>query len=342
MMGGSTMKRKQHNQHDSKVIPFPNLKERYFEKGIASMEAQDFEDAVEFLHQAYKLDKEDSRIAVTYLVAQYQNRSYTSAKLLAEQLLQQGIGDYYEVLEIYLTVLIQLKDHETVVKTIEALMDEKVVPPDKEEQLLTLLQLSKKVSDNSNIEVNQPISLDLDFSNIDKLPELAIQLGSLADKNIHPYLPTLLQVLNDQSVHPFLKTIVFNVLREHKIDQHVQVNKLDMEDVFNPTQVPDLHETPLFKEVNKELTVQLENENPVLLLQLQDMMQRHAFILYPFEYSHPNTTLWVVAYKGMGLELYGEEWSLEELAQQNGLNVEKLTEAYTYLLELEKISSPIV
>ncbi|MBS4202724.1 tetratricopeptide repeat protein [Lederbergia citrea] len=335
------MKREQTDRDSEKIIPFPDLKQRLYEKGIARLEAHDFHEAVALLYQAREMDLDDAQIAVAFLVALYENGDYEEAKLIANEYLHEGIGDYYEILDIYLMILIQINEHKQVIQTLDVLFEEREVPPDKAEHFQTLLQLSRKVIANGTPERKENVLVEEGIFNGRNLHEQAIKLGSLVDKNIQPYLDSLVGMLADKRSHPFLQTIVLNVLREHGIEIEIVVKKLEFDGVFIPINLPLVHNTPQLKEVLTELESQLENNNPVLLEQIKEMSYRHAFILYPFESSPSHPRLWAAAYRGMGYEMYGEEWSKEKVAEKYGVDVMELDRAVSFLLNLEEISSPI-
>lgn len=340
------MTNEQNDRDSDKIIHFPNLKERLFEKGMAYLEAQNFLEASTLLQQAIEMDPTDSPIATAYLIALYESGDYVKAKSLAENLLQEGIGDYYEILDIYLMVLIQLNNHEYVVSTLEALFEEKEVPSDRMEHFMTLLQLSKKVVANGGfthtMDQDFESKMELDFLKGQDLHEQMLQLGSLADKNIHPYLDSLIVMLKDEDTHPFLKTIILNVLRENRIELAITVHKLGMEGQFVPIKLSPIQEMPLSIAVHAELKLQLADHNPVLLNQIVEIMNRHGFILYPFEVSPNAPLLWAAAYRGMGFELYGEDWNKKEVAESLNVEITELEKALTFLHKLEEISSPIV
>ncbi|MBS4199843.1 tetratricopeptide repeat protein [Bacillus sp. FJAT-49732] len=336
------MKRDQDDRETGKIIPFPGLKQRYYEKGVACLEAHNFHEAVQLLRQAKEMDETNPNVNSAYLAALYENGDYEEAKILAEEILREGIGHYFEIIDIYLMILIQLNEHQYVIDTIEALFDEREVPAHKAEHFLTLLQLSKKVVENRTYDYSNEYSIDQAVFDSQDLHEQTIQLGSLIDKNIHPYLDSLLKMLADKSTHPFLKTIVLNVLRENKIEKKVNVNKLDFDGYFIPAHLLQVQDMPLFMAINKNLEYHLGDHNPILLEQLKEMNGRHAFILYPFEVHPEDPLLWAAAYRCMGYEMYGEKWDKEKIATMFGVNCEKMVDAFSYLLSLEEISSPIL
>ncbi|WP_062104534.1 tetratricopeptide repeat protein [Bacillus niameyensis] len=323
-----------------KIIPFPKLKQRYFEKGLACMDEHNFKEAVMLLKSARDLDPQDPQIVAAYLAALYENGDYDESKQVAEELLYSGTGHYYDILDIYLMILIQLNEFDQVVNTLEPLFEENEVPPEKAEHFLTLLQLSKKATANrTTIDESK---IDYVFDKKLGLHEQLLQLGTLTDKNIRPYLHSLIDLLSDDHLHPILKTVILNVMRENQIEQQIVVKKLNRQGTFTPANLLLVQDMPLFKDMMNILEKDLGDHNPTLFNQISEMTNRHAFILYPFEASPEIPNVWAAAYRGMGYEMYGEDWEKEAVAENYGITMDELEIALAFIVQLEQISSTIV
>lgn len=343
MMGGSIMKKDQNNRDSAIIIPFPGLKDRYYEKGLSSLESHQFQEAVDLLKQAYQMDSTDPQISAAYLAALYENGDYEDSKQMAEKLLKSGVGSFYDVLDIYLMILIQLNDYKQVVSTLKPLFEENEIPPEKAEHFLQLLQLSEKAAANQ-VMGNSPNMVD-DIPLIHQkqsTQDQLIGLGMLKDKNIHPYLDSLIDMLSAEKVHPFIKTAILTLLKENKIDQSMLVEKFDKKETFNPKAIPSVEEFTFFQLVKNQMESQLRDHNPVLLEQILDMIKRHSYCLYPFEWEPNNPSVWTVAYRAMGHELYGENWNPKKLAEFYDVEEEELRATFAFIVKLEEISSTIV
>ncbi|MCJ7839879.1 hypothetical protein MUB24_02910 [Lederbergia sp. NSJ-179] len=336
------MKKDKNSRDSATIIPFPGLKERYFEKGVASLESHHFQEAVDMLRYAHQMDPDDPQISAAFLAALYENGDYDESKRIAEELLKVGLGNFYDILDIYLMILIQLNDYKQVITTLEPLFEENEVPPDKAEHYVTLLQLSKRAAGNqimadSSKEDHAPL-----IHNGQSLQEQLASLNRLKDKNIHPYLPSLIERLADEKVHPFIKTVILILLKENEIDQMVLVKKFDRQKTCNPKKIPSIEEFPIFYSVKSQIESQLRDHNPVLLEQIHDMIKRHSFYLYPFELNPAKPAVWAAAYRAMGHEMYGENWRKNKLAEYYGVEEKELETAFAFIVKLEEISSTIV
>ncbi|MFS0646401.1 tetratricopeptide repeat protein [Siminovitchia sp. 179-K 8D1 HS] len=318
------------------VILFPGLGERLFRKGIDCLENHQYADAVQLLQQAKEMAPEDPQISKALVIALYEKGDYGEAKGIAKEMLLQGTGDFYEVFDLYLMILIQLHRHDEVVLTLETLFEEQHVPEDKREHYQTLLNFSKKTAVNKKADSAEKHLSGSLFKG--SLQEQVVKLSSLADKNIQPYFKALIALLKNNQSHPFLQTVALNVLKEHRIDQKVEVRKLGFSGVFNPSKLPELTETVFFQSVQSELEKKLEHENPVLMMQVKEIIKRHQFLLYPFEPEEDKLLLWTAAYHGYSQSMYGESWNKTTAAEKLGVEETELDQVLSFLDRLERVS----
>ncbi|PTY80187.1 hypothetical protein B5V89_02560 [Heyndrickxia sporothermodurans] len=341
--GGLIMEKNKNEKSDQKIVLFPGLKDRLLEMGIAHLDNHQFTEAVDFLGQANEIDPENPEIGTAYLIALYESGNYEKAKEVCHYLLHQGIGNYFEIIDVYLMILIQLSNHEEIIHTISTLLDENEVPLEKIEHYKKLLQFSQNRSESNNLQFNQQANIpENPFFLSDNIKENIYKVAQLSNQNIHPYIDELTQYVRKKSAHPFLKTMILNVLKEHGVEKEIQVEKFNNEGTFIPVQLPQIFETPFYIVLLEKLKVGLENNNPTLYQQMKDIVDRHFFLLYPFELVPEDPILWCLTYRCFGQELYGETLDLEKIAEENQVNAASLVKAITFLKKLEEISLPII
>ena len=88
---------------------------------------------------------ENYEVNMGLLVSLVELQQYEEARELCHELLRKGIGDYFQIINIYLMVLLQLSEHQEMVETIELLFQENQIPFDKIEHFEKMLHFSKKV-----------------------------------------------------------------------------------------------------------------------------------------------------------------------------------------------------
>ncbi|NMH69910.1 tetratricopeptide repeat protein [Bacillus sp. RO3] len=330
---------KGNQEEKGKIVQFPGLKERLLEKGVHALEQGEVHEASELLIQAYELDPDNPDINTALVLSLYESKQYDKARSICKDMLLEGIGDYFEVVDMYLMILIQLREHQEVMDTIHALFDEKEVPFEKEEHFKKLLQFSEKVlngkspqPDEAPVKEEQPSIL-----RGKSLEEQTLTAAELVHRNIQPFMDELKSILKDAEAHPFLQTMVLNVLREHGVDKEVVVKKFGQEKRVSPASLEDVFESDFFSGMVESLEDLLMQMNPTLFQHAQELLKRHMFLLYPFHLDgEVKDIASVYAFYTAGM--FADSILEEELRDQ----VEN-TQSEGILLklkELEEISSP--
>src|SRR5690606_8883706 len=109
---------------------FPKLKERLMEKGLEALTNKKFSEALTFLTQAQEFERGNHEIELGIVICLFEMGELEQAKENCLVMLKEDVGDYFHVLQIYVTILIQLGQYDEVKTTIEAVLDEDAVPPE--------------------------------------------------------------------------------------------------------------------------------------------------------------------------------------------------------------------
>lgn len=323
------------------IIYFPGLPQRLLAMGIEQLESKNYEMAANMLMQAREHNPDSAEIETALVVAFFEMGNYLDARSLCENMLNRGIGEYFEIIDIYLMVLIQLKEYKKAAETINALIEEKEVPLDKLEHYEKLLQFSEK---RSGIEIRQLITKHendkiLTSTNIQ---EQILDIAGLMNVNIHPYVGELTNYLRDSEQHPFVQTMILNLFKEHGMEKKVMVEKFHYKEEVVPTEICSLFETPFYMELKDWLQKNIEQENPTLYEQIKTILDKHFFLLYPFELEPANVMWWMAAYHTLGHELYGELTNIDKISKSYNIKSADLRNCLEFLHYLEEISLPIL
>jgi tetratricopeptide (TPR) repeat protein len=331
------------NEEKGKILQFPGLKERLLEKGVQALENGEIQESADLLTQAYEMDPENPDINTALVLALYENKQYDDAKVICKEMLLEGIGEYFEVVDMYLMILIQLHQHQDVVDTIHALFDEKEVPFDKEEHFRKLLHFSEKVLDGKETVTRMDEKSEIPETSILKdksLEEQTLIAAQLVHQNIRPYLPELVSFLKEGTSHPFLQSMILNVLREHDYDKETFINKMEREVIVTPSELPDVFETKIFMEVSEQLEELLSQRNPTLFQHALELVKRHSFLLYPFDLEGDPANIAIV-YASWAADMFADSILKEELNQEME-HCGECTNLMEQLHTLEEISSPTI
>ncbi|MCH6267755.1 tetratricopeptide repeat protein [Neobacillus citreus] len=340
------MKKREKVKKIDNVIFFPGMEKRLTDKGLESLHNKKYAEAIRLLEEAKELDQDNDDVLIGLVLAYFEAGNFQKAKVLAKELLHKGIGDYFQLVDLYVTVLIQLHEYQEIVSTIEVLLEEKEIPPERMEHFLTLLQFSRKMAENKSLDLsseepNEDTNPDsLNLLSLTSLNEQMLAISRLSDKNIRPYVPEIEDYLKAEIGHPFLKTILLTLLKEQEVDKDLKMVKFSEEITINPTGIPDVRHQPKMTSIKELLENRLESSNPVLFASISEMVERIFFISYPFELEPENPAAWAAGFQYLAQEYMGINSEINELSKDYDVSPVEITLAIQEIEEIEKISYP--
>ncbi|MFJ7753291.1 tetratricopeptide repeat protein [Peribacillus muralis] len=333
---------------ESRIIAFPNLGERLKAKGLDELENRNFKAAAQLFSQAMEYEPEDDEVCMGLVVSLVELEFYEESKELCREMLNKGIGDYFQLINIHLMVLLQLGEHQEMVTTIELLFDENQIPFDKEEQFEKMLQFSKRAIEDKKEEEdrqNEQISAELQEDGLFEGKtdsEMFLVISKLTHINIRPFIPQIEQFLQKDEGHPFFKTMLLNILTEQEYNEEVSIKKFDEGKAVLPTELKSMKETDFYKTITSLTEAKISQENPSLFEMVHSLIERHSFLLYPFEPEGEGIPSWAGAYHALAEEYMAGEVSVGNIAGFYHAKEEAVADILSYLKELEEISYPII
>lgn len=340
------MKKRERAKRKDNVIFLPGIERRLTEKGLESLQNKMFQEAIQLLEEAREHDPENGDVLMGLVLAYFEAAAFNKAKDLASEMLLKGIGDYIQMVDLYLTILIQLHEYEEIVSTIEALLDEKEIPPEKHDHFLTILQFSRRMADNSHPEPNEDELVgdeggkQLNLLGMSNLNEQLLVISTLAEKNIRPYIEEIAQYLRAELGHPFIKTMLLTLLKEQEYDKELMVKKFNSTIKVVPIDLPDIQSQPRLREIEKLLEDRVESSDPVLFENIKGMVERILFICYPFTLNPEPATAWAAAFHMLVLQYFGNETNIGGISVDYQVSEEDIEQAIAKIQELEEISYP--
>lgn len=332
--------------NNGNIILFPDLEKRLMEKGMEKLQQKKYNEAIQLLSEAKNFDPENTDIHIGLVLANFESGNLREAKLLAKEMLKEGIGDYFKIVELYISILIQLNEFEEIVAVIEALLEEKEIPPEKFEHFSRILHLSKKMTEGKKekrVEEENSHSLQEAkkslFSSHDPKEQI-LKVAKLSKQNIRPFIEEIKSYFISEDGHPFLKTMLLNILKEQEYEKEVRVNKFGKSEYLIPAKLTDIREQNKMFEITDKLKDTLGNEDPVLFENIRMLIERHFFLMYPFDLGPTDPSVWAAAYHFIGLEYFGSSYSLDKLAEKYHIPAEEINKALIIIRDVEEISYP--
>ncbi|HHW37630.1 MAG TPA: tetratricopeptide repeat protein [Bacillales bacterium] len=335
-------KKKQSN--NSKIIPFPNLEDRLLNNGMEALKEKKYKDALQFFYQFTAFNQSYPEVQIGIVVCLLELGLYEDAKEKCERLLQEDIGDYFNVMQIYITILIQLSEYDQVVTLLEALFEEEKVPPEHAGELFHLLEFSRKGSDHlygpsSQIEssVNiQALGHILESGNISEQLQAIQNLRK--ETTLSEITELLKNLLGNRNTHPVVQSMVLQLMIEKEIHESVIVQKFDWTMKLDLDEVVEVYEQPFTIQVLNKLEDILIHENPTLFEAVKELWERFLFVLFPFQPEPLDVMIWAGALHKFGYQLFGITVADEEIEDIYQNEIDRIDQACQQIFEVEKLS----
>jgi tetratricopeptide (TPR) repeat protein len=323
------------------IIRFPNLTGRLLEKGMDSLKNKQYDESLSCFEQLLHTDPMHSQGNLGLVLSLVELGRLQEAKIRCDRMLKEGIGEYYDVLQIYLSILVQLSEYITVVSVIEAVLEEQKIPADKAETFYQLLQFSRKVIEQEGVP---EVKIQPEETVSKEIPTLSVLKDMLkserADsqwlavqqlKKLGPELtvPLFESFLLDETKHPAVKSLILQYLKENQINKIVKIEKYGQVEEVEVSELTDWNEHPFYKDVKVLIQDELEQENPSLLDIALAVWKDYTLALYPFVPQPENKILWFEASVIAASVLCGIE---DELDNEDP----ELQRAVKLLVELER------
>lgn len=303
------MKNKKNIKKHGNVVLFPGTTERLLDEARELAENYHFVQANELFDKVFKIAPGDETSLSVYAYSLYETKNFEKAKDVCEELLTLGPSMYFEVMELYLTICMQLRQYKQVEKIIDSLFEEDVIPLDQVEKFHRLQKLNADIAGNQNA---QPEELVEDLFELDgtafiqkSLQEQLAIVHELEGRNVRPMLAELKWIVEHDDVHPFIQSLLLIVLVEQDVNESLTISKLNRTENINPAQLELPTEMPQFQKVLGHVLNRLEQEPSTLDL-VQSLIAKHAIVTYPFEWLDYDSEDVAISYIDFVKTMFGE------------------------------------
>ncbi|MCF6138133.1 tetratricopeptide repeat protein [Pseudalkalibacillus berkeleyi] len=334
---------------DSKIVYFPNLTAKLVNKGMSALKQKKFKESLNYFQQLIEMEPDHPQGNIGVVLSLVELGQLEDAKVKCDEILKKDIGEYYDVLQIYISILIQLGDYEDVVEILEAVIQEQSLPPQMAENFYQLLYFSRKMAEDESqgLDVKNEIPESVsptDLNNLEsqlksgdsKQQWQAVQSIEMPD---HPEIrEQLKRYLTYPDGNPSLKTIVLQMLKDGPAHETVNVHKFGKSIDIHTGDLEDIPEGQFYRLVKKIIVHELEQNNPTLLEMAVQIWDHYLFMVYPFQPEPLNEQLWAVAVLEVAHRLNGLEFDGDELQIAFSLDEQTVEEVVEKILEIERIS----
>lgn len=262
------------------VILFPKWKTILEKESLLALEQSKYELALEKLNKLISFEVTDHEIVFGKLICLMELERYEEAQDLSEQLLLDSNENYYHYVHVYLTILFQTSQYDSLMAQIEQEFLNNNIPEPIKEQFKQLYDMSKQMKqDIVNKESIEFINnLYTAIANDDYVTQWRL-VENLRKMRVHPP-EEITDFLLDEQVHPVIKTVLFKWLQDADINKEIEVHKFNKQITVNPLECLTIRDHTITKQTLL-LISELEQKNPSLYILLTQLLYRYIYVRYP-------------------------------------------------------------
>ncbi|UTR11291.1 tetratricopeptide repeat protein [Evansella sp. LMS18] len=338
---------KQGDGQEDNVILFPGLVAKLVEKGMSSLKEKKYYDALRYFQQSAELEPSHPQARYGLVITNIELNRLNEAKSHCESMLREGIGNYYEVLQVYVSLLVQLGDYQEVETILESVISEERLPADMAESFYQLLEFARQMTspeiadfeDEIDEESIEGLSTTKEWIDLLEKGETDQQWGAiqkLSQLNTKEVQNAYRTFLKERDKNPVIKSYLLQTLKEldvkgtfevHKFGNTYEVKIEDLEDVFH-----EKFGTQVINELEKELG----QESPSLFEMVQQVWWHFLFALYPKSPVPLDTRVWAAALHVLGLSLMDNEKNrVKQISQRYRAQTEEVNNAVIHMRKIE-------
>ncbi|WP_236015461.1 tetratricopeptide repeat protein [Planococcus soli] len=302
------------------VIVFPTTVNRLLAEGMTFLKEEKYEDARDNLYQVLAYEPEHAAALGGYTYCLYELGEFEEALEVCRELLKIGPIHYLETMELYISILMQVREFEEAEKMIELLIEEKILPEERLEQFQQLRDLNERIAANASEKVDASLYAIDSFLALHPSEQEQLILD-LPTTSYQALKKRLLAIIEHPNADLLTKTYILFMLYQEKIDAEVTVQKFHYKGTFNINNLPE----PINNDRIRKITAMMEDDlakDPTRLELVKELFERHIYLLYPFvwdDYDEAEVAQGYMDYtEGLfsGMTSFDEDEKLLELIQQ--------------------------
>lgn len=288
------------------VIVFPNTVQVLLTEGMNLLKDEKYVSARDKLYQVLSYEPEHPGALGAYAYCLFELGEYEEALEVCRELLKVGPVHYLETMELYISILMQVREFAEAERMIEALIEEKILPEERLEQFQQLRELNERIASNS-----APVKIDptlYAIANFVALPpaEQERRILELPTGSLEVMKGIMVELVQHPDTDSLAKTYILFKLHQEKIDTKVHLSKFGFEGTYSIRQMPDPAKDSKLIAV-KTILQDVMEKDPTRLDMALELFNRHVFLFYPFMWEAFSAKQVAFAYKGYLDKLFSEE-----------------------------------
>ncbi|MEN1935020.1 hypothetical protein AAIE21_05260 [Paenibacillus sp. 102] len=325
------------DKKENTVVLFPQLSDRYIDQGFMALRERKFEDALRCFEILRQYNGETEQTELASVICLLELKRMDESKERCEELLETGTVLFGDILETYVTILVQTNDYVGVIETVEEVLQKKELTVEQREKLAQLAQFAENMLNGEEATL---IESDFDLEEFSK--DLFVEsfgqqlqvINALLLQNLEKALPALQEFLIDDTRHPYLKTSIIYKMVEKRIEEEIEVEKFGEKIRVIPAHLG--HNDEYSKEVIHILSNRLENDHPDIFEAIITYWKEMQTSIFPFPLLMDKHEVWAAVLERIGRKRFGLIIDEEELMAAYNITVEEFHIAYQWFLRVER------
>ncbi|MBO1625442.1 hypothetical protein [Bacillus arachidis] len=325
------------DKKENTVVLFPQLSERYIDQGFMALRERKFEDALRCFEILRQYNGETEQTELASVICLLELKRMEDSKERCEKLLETGTVLFGDILETYVTILVQTNDYVGVIETVEEVLQKKELTVEQREKLAQLAQFAESMLNGDETTL---IESDFDLEEfsenlfVESFGQQLQVINALSIKNLEKALPALQKFLIDSTRHPYLKTSIIYKMVEKRIEEEIEVEKFGEKIMVIPAHLG--HNDECSKQVIHILSNRLENDHPDIFEAIITYWREMQTSIFPFPLLTDKHEVWAAVLERIGRKRFGLIIDEEALMAAYNITVEEFHIAYQWFLRVER------
>lgn len=263
------------------VIVFPKTVDRLLTEGMNLLKDEKYESARDKLYQVLAYEPEHAGALGAYCYCLFELGEYEEALEVCKELLKVGPIHYLETMELYISILMQVKEFEEAERMIEILIEEKVLPEERLEQFQHLRDLNERITSNkAAVKIDPTLYAASTFTALPPAEQERL-IMELPPASYEVMKGSLLALAEHPETDLLAKTYILFMLHQERVDANIHLKKFSFDGTFSIPDLPDPQNNSRILAIKAHIEDRL-TKDPTGLEMVRELFERHVFLFYPF------------------------------------------------------------
>lgn len=279
------------------VIVFPTTISRLLADGMNLLKNEEYIQARDKLYQVLAYEPEHAGALGAYAYCLFELGDYEEALDVCRELLKVGPVHYLETMELYISLLMQVREFEEAEQMIEMLIEEKILPEERLAQFQQLRELNERIAANVSKERVDVRLYEAEYFVSLRPSEQEHLIMELPPASYEPLKEKLVALVEHPETDMLTKTYILFMIHQEKAAGKVKIRKFHYEGEFSIAALPDPVNNKRILAIRSYLEEAL-SKDPTRLEMAIELFERHIYLFYPFAWDEFREQEAAEAYKG--------------------------------------------